>query len=117
MLVGRGKQEFTDPFQFRRHLARKRILYSAGSNDPLFPVAIDSVFLPRMPDSICVLLVPNGSHRFDTDRNRTARNMWLAHCFAGRDIPRLMITTRCESGHVNIAVNIASSTEVRVVRC
>ena len=73
-------QRFLDPWLWRDRIANKKILFSAGANDPLFPPLSDTVFLPGMPKSTRILLIPNQGHGHDSG----ARIRGMAHVAGAR---------------------------------
>lgn len=107
---------YTDPYEFRDRLKDKQILYAVGTNDPLFPVASDTVFLPHMPPSVRMSLVPNAGHTVNTPRHLTAWRMWLAHCFAGRDVPRIETTAERNAATVTVTAMVHTRTRIKEAR-
>ncbi len=113
---GQVYRRYTDPFEFRDRLKDKQILYAVGTNDPLFPVAADTVFLPYLSPTVRVLLVPNAGHTVNTPRHLTAWRMWLAHCFAGRDVPRIDVTAERNGERAVITATVRSRTTIKSAR-
>ena len=113
----RGRQylAITDPFLYRDRLKDKKILYAAGTNDHLFPAVSDRVFLPRMPESVRILLVPNTTHTPGTPQHLMAWKMWLAHTFAGRDVPRIRIEADRRDERIVVKAQVHSKTAIRSV--
>ena len=108
-------QQYGDPYVFRDRLAGKKVLYGAGTNDPLFPAASDTIFLPRMP-GVRILLVANAEHTPGTKNHLTAWRMWLAHVFAGRDVPAIDATAERGDGRLLVRAGIDSANKIRAVR-
>ncbi len=103
---------YVDPFRFRDRLAGKAILYMAGTNDPLFSVDADTVFLPEMHADVRVLLVPNAGHG---EKGIDPRPMWLAHVFAGRDVPRIETRHEANQGQLIVEAQVESRTAIESV--
>ncbi len=106
---------YSDPYEFRSRLRGKKILYAAGTNDPLFPVASDTVFLPHM-NGVRILLVPNAGHTPSTRRHLTAWRMWLAHVFAGRDVPVISAGARRRDGQLRVRARVRCRNTIRAAR-
>lgn len=109
-------QSYTDPFQYRDRIKSKKILYAAGTDDPLFPVMSDSVFLPRISGDIRIHLVPNAAHTNATPRHLTAWRMWLAHVLAGRDVPAITVSARPQDDRLMVKAQIETRTTVKAAR-
>ncbi|MCX7013591.1 MAG: PhoPQ-activated protein PqaA family protein, partial [Candidatus Sumerlaeota bacterium] len=113
--LGRQSLPYTDPYQFRDRLASKPILYMDGTNDPLFHVDADTVFLPEMRGDIRVTLLPNTGHGPTSPWVGIASKMWLAHIFAGRDVPRIEVAEEARGGEVVVTTTVSSRTKVKTV--
>jgi hypothetical protein len=113
----RGKQYqwYLDPFLWRERIANKEILFTVGANDPLFPPLSDTVFLPDMPKSTRILLVPNHGHGHDTERQFVAWRMWVAHVFGKRPIPGIALTWKRDDGAIQLSAAVTSATQVKAV--
>lgn len=112
---GKEYQRYLDPYLWRDRIANKPILFTAGSNDPLFPPLSDTVFLGDMPKSTRILLVPNHPHGHDLDRQYTGWQMWLAHVFAKRPIPEIALTWKRTEGAVQLSAEVTSANPVKSV--
>lgn len=108
--------QLLDPYNLRERLAGKQILYARGTNDPLSHVASDGAFLSQMPEGVRVLLVANVGHTPATSRHLAAWKMWLAHTFAGREVPNVDISAHRDGERVELLARVGSSTAVRAVR-
>jgi PhoPQ-activated pathogenicity-related protein len=97
-------------------LKHKKILYTAGTNDPLFPPVSNTVFTPHMSEHVRILLVPNTGHTAAGQRQLTAWQMWLAYCFAGRDIPTAEVTAQHDGDVAVVTAKVWSSNAVQSVR-
>ena len=112
--IGRQSLAYTDPYQFRNRLEGKPILYIHGTNDPLSHVASDTVFLPHMPATVRILHTPNAGHGA-SPWDEKAWLMWLAHVFAGRDAPRIDVTTESRDARQVVTATVVSRTQVKKV--
>jgi len=107
---------FVDPYRYGNLLRGKKILYAAGTNDPLFPPVSGTVFLPHMSANIRSLLVPNAGHTMDTDRHLNAWRMWLAHCFAGRGVPDILVDANRQGNNAVVTATVKTRTHITAVR-
>jgi PhoPQ-activated pathogenicity-related protein len=112
---GREYQSYLDPYLWRDRIANKRILFTVGTNDPLFPTPIDRVFLPEMPKSTRVLFIPNYGHGHATERNFAGWRMWLAHVFADRPVPEAAVSWRAQGDRLEVTASVRSSNPVKAV--
>jgi PhoPQ-activated pathogenicity-related protein len=113
---GREYAQYLDPYLWRERIAGKQILFTAGTNDPLFPAPVDKVFLPDMPKSTRILLVPNFGHGHTAGRNFTGWRMWLAHVFANRPVPEVSLTWKRQTDRLELRASVASTNPVKAVR-
>ncbi len=112
---GREYQSYIDPYLWRDRIANKKILFTAGANDPLFPPLSDTVFLPEMPKSTRILLVPNYGHGHDTERQFAGWRMWLAHVFANRPVPETALSWKRQEDRLHITASVDSANPVKSV--
>jgi PhoPQ-activated pathogenicity-related protein len=112
---GREYQRYLDPYLWRDRIANKEILFTAGANDPLFPPLSDTVFLPDMPKSTRILLVPNYGHGHDTERQFLAWRMWMAHVFGKRPVPEIALTWKRQNGALQLSAAVKTATRVKAV--
>ncbi len=108
-------QRFLDPWLWRDRIANKKILFSAGANDPLFPPLSDTVFLPGMPKSTRILLIPNQGHGHDSEREFVAWRMWLAHVFANRPVPEIALDWKREKDTIQLSAAVTSGNPIQTV--
>ena len=113
---GREYRRYTDPSAYRDRLKGKKIIFTAGTNDWLFPVMSDSVLLPLMGDSVRVQLLPNKGHTNRTRRNANAFLMLLSHVFAARGIPAIEVEGVPESDRLEVVVRVDAKTQVTAAR-
>jgi PhoPQ-activated pathogenicity-related protein len=113
---GREYQQYLDPWMWRDRIANKQILFSVGANDPLFPPLSDSVFLPGMPKSTRILLIPNKGHGHDSERETIAWRMWLAHVFANRPVPEIEVTWKRDGAQIVLSATVTGGSRIRKVR-
>jgi len=112
---GQEYQRFLDPWLWRDRIAGKPILFSVGANDPLFPPMSDSVFLPGMPKSTRILLIPNQGHGHDSERETVAWRMWLAHVFAHRPVPDIALVSQRAGDRLLVSAKITGGTQIQNV--
>jgi PhoPQ-activated pathogenicity-related protein len=105
-----------DPYEFADLLEGKKILYSDGINDPLFPAPSDTVLLKHMPKDVRVQLVANARHTAATEEQATAWPMWLAHTFAGRELASLDSSHEVQGGELIVNANVRASHSINAVR-
>ena len=108
--------KLVDPYALRERYAVKQILYARGTNDPLAHVASDRAFVSQMPAGIRVLLVANAGHTPATPRHLAAWKMWLAHTFAGRDVPSIAVWSRRNGERLELRARVDTRTRVRAAR-
>ena len=113
---GREYRSYTDPSTYRGRLEGKAIVFSAGTNDWLFPVMADTVFVPEMGRSVRIQFLPNKGHTNRAERNRTAWLMLLAHVFAGRDVPAIEVEGLPHGDRLNVAARVEGQTKVTAAR-
>ncbi|MEW4529447.1 PhoPQ-activated protein PqaA family protein [Maioricimonas sp. JC845] len=113
---GKAGLGFIDPFHFRQRFEGKHVLYTVGTNDPLFPPTSDGVFLPKMSGDIRILLIPNTGHNNNTEMHRTAWRMWLAHSLAGRGVPTISLNKPAGETAPTVTGRIASTTTITAAR-
>jgi PhoPQ-activated pathogenicity-related protein len=112
---GKEYQRYLDPYLWRDRFANKPVLFTVGANDPLFPPLSDTVFLPEMPKSTRILLVPNFGHGHDTERQFIAWRMWMAHALGDRPVPEVGLTVERREGAIKLAATVTSATTIKAV--
>jgi PhoPQ-activated pathogenicity-related protein len=112
---GKEYQSFLDPWLWRDRVANKQILFTVGANDPLFPPLSDTVFLPDMPKSTRIMLIPNRGHGHDSERESAGWRMWIAHVFAHRPVPDIALTWKREPGAIQLTAAVKSPNPVKKV--
>ena len=112
---GKEYQRYLDPFLWRDRIANKPILFTVGANDPLFPPLSDTVFLPDMPKSTRILLVPNHRHGHEKERQTVGWRMWLAHVFGNRPVPNIALTWKRVEGAIQLSAAVTSANPVKAV--
>lgn len=108
-------RKYGDPYLWRDRLKGKKIIYGSGTNDPLYPVASDTVFLPDMP-GVRILLVANAEHTPNTKNHLTAWRMWLAHVFGGRDVAVIKAKAERSGGHLLVRAEVGTANKIEAVR-
>lgn len=114
--LGLQLRSLTDPYLFRDRLEGKKVLYIAGTNDPLFPATSSSVFLPHMSDSVQPLIVPNKGHVAGKKNLIQAYRMWVAHTFAGREIGQIGVSAKRTSDSAEIVAEIQTPYKIKSVK-
>jgi PhoPQ-activated pathogenicity-related protein len=112
---GKEYQRFLDPFVWRDLVANKPILFTVGANDPLFPPLSDTVFLPDMPKTTRIMLIPNRGHGHDSERESAGWRMWMAHVFANRPVPDIALTSKREPGTLQLTAAVKSPNPIKTV--
>ena len=112
---GREYQSYLDPYLWRDRIANKPILFTVGTNDPLFPTPGDRVFLPDMPKSTRILFIPNYGHGHETERNFAAWRMWLAHVFADRPVPEATVSWQRRGDRLELTAAVHAANPVKTV--
>jgi hypothetical protein len=112
---GNEYQRFLDPWLWRDLVANKKILFTVGANDPLFPPLSDTVFLPDMPKTVRIMLVPNRGHGHDSDREFAGWRMWMAHVFANRPVPDIEVAWKREPGAIQLTAAVKTPNPLKAV--
>lgn len=112
---GKEYQRFLDPWLWRDRIANKPILFTVGANDPLFPPLSDTVFLPGMPKSTHIMLIPNRGHGHDSEREFAGWRMWIAHVFANRPVPDIEVAWKRETGAIQLTAAVKTPNPVKTV--
>jgi PhoPQ-activated pathogenicity-related protein len=96
-------------------VANKPILFTVCANDPLFPPLSDTVFLPDMPKTTRIMLIPNRGHGHDSERESAGWRMWMAHVFANRPVPDIALTSKREPGTLQLTAAVKSPNPIKTV--